>query len=176
MIIPAKHFENSGKNQINRNGNFPPSRHTHAMEPSEGEYVITKDSPNSPDWYLAQIEEVLVDRIKISYHTTSTPALPNYVTASPASRRLHIGEARYLRTWITPSTGLPTTEAPRTSRIHRKLYFGAIPRNELDNHLLVKNVSVSSKGQLSPDTTALAAALALPHHLGAGGNDDFIVA
>jgi hypothetical protein len=117
---------------------------------------------------------VLVDRIKVSYHTTTTPPLDNYERTTTRARKENISNARYLRTWIKPSDGMPTTIAPRVSRIHRDLYFGRIPISEIDDHILIRNVVISSAGKLSPETIKLAAALAQPHHQGAGGEDDFV--
>ena len=173
MIIPAKHYKNHGRNTVNRGNNAIPAKHSPDNRPIEGEYVLLKDSATSPDWYCAQIEQVLVDRIKVSYHTTAAPPLPNYGAATTRARENSLYGARFLRTWIKQSDGTPTTTSPRTSRIHKDLYFGRIPNPELDDHLLIRNVSISSRGKLSPDTIRLAAALAQPHHLGAGGNDDF---
>jgi hypothetical protein len=174
MIIPATHHKNHGRSAVNRGNTFQPSTHSPDNKPVEGEYVILKDGPDSPDWYLAQIEEVLVDRIKVSYHTTATPPLRNHASASQASREAHIGKSRFLRTWIKRITKLPTTTPPRLSRLHKDLYLQRIPISELDDHLLLRNVHVNSKGKLSLETTKLAAALNQPQHHGAGGDDDFI--
>ena len=173
MLIPSRHRVNNGRNEVNRHDHLMPANHAPDAKPAEGEYVLLKDHPSSKDWYCAQIEEVLVDRIRVSYHTTITPPLHNYDTATKLAREDHIAGARFLRTWVRRTDGTPTTTAPRLSRLYKDLYLGGIPIAELDDHLLVRNVALSS-GKLSPDTVKIAAALSLPHHLGAGGPEDFV--
>ena len=154
MLIPAQHRARIVA-RPGQGDTFPPANHTPANLPLEGEFVLLKDSPSSPDWYCAQIEEVLVDRIKVIYCTTTAPPVQGYATAFLRSRRTSITAARYLRTWTR--NGAPTTSPPRTSRLYSRLYTGLIPMNELHDHLLI-----------------LAAALSRPHRQGAGGEDSYI--
>ncbi len=115
-----------------------------------------------------------MDKIKVSYHTptTNSPPLNPYASASPDPRKANITAARSLRTWTR--NGVPTTSPPRTSRLHSRLYTGRIPMNELHDHLLVRNLDISARGKLSPDSILLAAALSRPHRHGAGGDDNYI--
>ena len=46
--------------------------------------------------------------------------------------------------------------------------------DELNDHLLVRNVGISMQGKLDSTTLRLAAMLKIPHHMGAGGEDDFL--
>ena len=46
--------------------------------------------------------------------------------------------------------------------------------DELNDHLLVRNVGISMQGKLDSTTLRLAAKLKIPHHMGAGGEDDFL--
>ena len=174
MIIPAKHRVSKGKLGIGRAPIIPPHMHAAGSKPEEGEHVLILGGPNDKDWYCAEIAEVLVDRIVINYHTTATPPPENYEAATPLARKSALARARFLKTWIKRPSGLPTIIAPRLSRIHKNLYQQRIPLVELDQHLLVRNVSISAKGRLSLETVNLAAALSQPHHLGAGGSDDFV--
>jgi hypothetical protein len=169
MIIPAKHRVSKGKLGIGRAPIIPPHMHAAGSKPEEGEHVLILGGPNDKDWYCAEIAEVLVDRIVINYHTTATPPPENYEAATPLARKSALARARFLKTWIKRPSGLPTIIAPRLSRIHKNLYQQRIPLVELDQHLLVRNVSISAKGRLSLETVNLAAALSQPHHLGAGG-------
>ena len=52
----------------------------------EGEFILTKDDPNAPDWYCAEVSQVLVDRIKVNYYTTITEPLDDYAQKSLAIR------------------------------------------------------------------------------------------
>ena len=168
MIIPAKHLTNHGKDRVLKGLDLPPSMHSPDNKPEEGEYVLIKGYTNEDGWYCAQIEEVLVDRIKVSYHTTDTPPLPNYATpgTTKRARRANITEATFSRTWTKRSDGLPTIIPPKINRIHKDLWTGRIPANEIDEHLLIRNVGYS-KGKLSQASVRLAAKLDWPHHLGA---------
>jgi hypothetical protein len=65
----------------------------------EGEYVIIKDTKEAKPWYCAQVLEKLPDRIKVSYYTTTTPALVNHAKAPYSERLLRIQEAIFLKTW-----------------------------------------------------------------------------
>ena len=115
-----------------------------------------------------------MDRIKLNWYTTTAPPLANYHSATRGARKANLEKAIFSKTWVQRPSGLPTIIAPRISRIHRDLYSGKIPTSELDQHFLVRNVALTAKGKLSSDTIALASALRIPHHLGAGGPDDFI--
>ena len=46
--------------------------------------------------------------------------------------------------------------------------------DELNDHLLVRNVGISIQGKLDSTTLRLAAKLKIPHHMGAGGEDGFL--
>ena len=166
MILPAEHRGNDGRNDINRMERPTPTRHVHGVRPVEGEYVLMKDSCGAPNWYCAQIMEVLADLIVVAYHTTTAPPLANYTTATNNDRQENIMEAKYARTWITRTTRLTTHTAPRSSRIYKDLWTGRVPLAEIDGHLLIRNVAYD-KGKLSKRTARLAAALTCPHHQGA---------
>ena len=57
-----------------------------------------KDSPTSIDWYCAQIEEVLVDRIIVSFYTTDEDPPENYANATREAHKKNIAAAKFLRT------------------------------------------------------------------------------
>jgi hypothetical protein len=64
----------------------------------EGEYIIIKDTKDAKSWHCAQVLEKLPDRIKVSYYTTTTPALANHAKALYKERLSRIQEAIFLKT------------------------------------------------------------------------------
>ena len=142
----------------------------------EGEYVIMKDDPNAKDWYCAEIRKILADRIEVNYYTTITPALTEYEGAAVKERSKSIKAATFLRTWcLDKGTGLPTTTPPLTShgRLNH-LWWGRIPMEDVDKHILIRSVGLSALGRFDSTTIKLAAELDIPHHEGAGGVEDFV--
>ena len=128
----------------------------------------------SNDWYCAQIYRVLDDRIEVHWFTTNTAPLENYSTASPDARMKNLRNSSFLRTWcLDYGRGQATTKPPKPTRRLKEIYSGRIPISELDQHLLIRNVGISTQGKLGPTTLQLAIKLKIPHHLGAGGEDDF---
>ncbi len=113
-----------------------------------------------------QVLEKLPDRIKVSYYTTTTPALANYAKAPYSKRLLRAQEAIFLKTWASP-TGEATTSDPLTSRRKSQLWTGLVPLKFLDEVLLVRNVGLTALGSLTPATNILAANLKIAHHVGA---------
>ena len=138
----------------------------------EGEFVILKDDPEAKDWYCAEIRAVLPDRIEVNYYTTQAPPLANYETTSRKDRVSRIEMATFLRTWCL--RGDPTTEPPKSARARDKLlWWGRIPLEDVDKHILIRDVGLSASGKLDKITINLATKLKIPHHQGAGGEDDF---
>jgi hypothetical protein len=87
-----------------------------------------------------------------------------------------IKAATFLRTWcLDKGTGLPTTTPPLTShgRLNH-LWWGRIPMEDVDKHILVRSVGLSALEKLDSTTIRIAAHLDIPHHEGAGGVDDFV--
>jgi hypothetical protein len=142
----------------------------------EGEYVIMKDDPSAKDWYCAEIRKILADRIEVNYYTTTTPALTEYEGASVEERSRSIEAATFMRTWcLDKGTGLPTTTPPLTSHGRLKhLWWGRIPMEDVNKHILIRSVGLSALGRLDSTTIRLAAELDIPHHKGAGGAEDFV--
>ena len=70
--------------------------------------------------------------------------------------------------------GLPTTTPPTSA--HGKLnhlWWGRIPIEDLYKHVLIIGIGLSALGKLDGETIKLAAQLEIPHHEGAGGEEDF---
>jgi hypothetical protein len=141
----------------------------------EGEFILIKDDPKATTWYCAEIRKILADRIEVNYYTTVTPALPVYPESPIEERKERLKEANFLRTWcLDRGKGLPTTTPPTTT--HGKLshlWWGRIPLEDVAKHILVRGVGLSALGKLDEDTIKLAANLSIPHHEGAGGEEDF---
>ena len=153
------------------------SRLHHASIPfKEGAFVLTKDDPNAKDWYCAEVSRVLTDRIEVNYYTTVTPPLDEYADKSPTLRTKRLAETSFLRTWCFQMGGYnPTTKPPeQANRLAKDVYKGQLPNNEVHQHVLLRNVQLTAHGLLDPPSMRLAAGLLLPHHAGAGGEDDFV--
>jgi hypothetical protein len=110
--------------------------------------------------------EKLPDRIKVSYYTTSTPALIKYNKSSFKKRLQRLQELIFLKTWTLP-TGEATTIDPALSRKRNKLWTGQVPCKFLDEVLLVRNVGLTASGSLTHATMSLAANLKIAHQVGA---------
>jgi hypothetical protein len=69
---------------------------------------------------------------------------------------------------------LPTTTPPTT--VHGRLnhlWWGRIPLEDISKHVLIRGVGLSALGKLDDETIKLAAQQDIPHHPGAGGEEDF---
>ena len=149
--------------------------HTPTHKPVEGEYVIMTGGKNDIDWYCAQIHRVLNNKIEVHWFTTNSAPLENYNNANTTERLNNIKNSSFLRTWCLDfGRGEATTTPPKPSRRLKDVYSGRIPLDELNDHLLVRNVGISIQGKLDSTTLRLAAKLKIPHHMGAGGEDDFL--
>jgi hypothetical protein len=56
----------------------------------------------------------------------------------------------------------------------KHLWWGRIPLEDIDKHVLIRGVGLSATGKLDKDTIKIAANLETPHHEGAGGVEDFV--
>ena len=54
------------------------------------------------------------------------------------------------------------------------MWTGKLPLKELNQLLLIRHVSLTANGKLSGATIELASHLDIPHHVGAGGEEDFV--
>jgi hypothetical protein len=145
----------------------------HALK--EGEIIILKDEPEAKNWYCAEIRAVLADRIEGNYFTTQTPALDDYGECSIQKRKARLRETLFLRTWcLSGGKGEPNTNPPSTKHARTNhLWWGKIPMEVVTNHNLVRDVGLDATGKLDKNTINLAFNLKIPHHQGAGGEDDF---
>ncbi len=164
--VPPKSFK--GDPSVSSTTDKPPHLHRNLIlfPIEEGEYVIIKDTKESKTWYCTQVLEKLPDRIKVSYYTTTAPALANYAKVPYSKRLLRVQEAIFLKTWASP-TGEATTSDPLISRRKSQLWTGLVPLKFLDEVLIVRNVGLTALGSLSPATNVLVANLKIAHHIGA---------
>jgi hypothetical protein len=132
----------------------------------EGEVILLKDGNEANTWYCAQVLEKFPDHVKVSYYTTETLALANYVSTTLKERKRSLQKAVFRKTWSLID-GSATTIAPADSKKRSSLWTGKIPTDFLDEQLLVRNVGLSSQGKLDDTSVILAAKLKLPHHVGA---------
>ena len=175
MLVPYTHMPASftiDEDAVKRK----PRLHHLSMQFREGEFIITKDDPAANDWYCAEVSRVLTDRLELNYYTTVTQPLDDYPTTSIASRTKRLGEASFLRTWcLQMGAGKATTQPPKQAhRLAKDVYSGQIPLREIHEHVLIRDVKLNALGVLDNATTRLATALSIPHHAGAGGEDDFL--
>ncbi len=69
---------------------------------------------------------------------------------------------------------MPTTTPPTSNHGKlRHLWWGRIPLEDVGKYMLVRGVGLSALGKLDEGTIKLAARLSIPHHEGAGGEEDF---
>ena len=173
MLVPFSDMSDSFEINDNEDKRKPALHHT-SMPFNAGEFILTKDDMEAKDWYCAEVSEVLPDRIKVNYYTTVTPPLEDFADKSLALRTRHLNDTSFLRTWcLKTGDRTATTQPPTGIRLTRDVYSGKIPLNETDRHALVRNVRLTALGVLDAASTKLAAALPIPHHAGAGGEDDF---
>jgi hypothetical protein len=141
----------------------------------EGDFVIIKDDPQAWDWYCVEVRKILADRIEVNYYTSTTPPLEGYEQSTNALKRKRLREATFLRTWcLEKGKGLPTTTPPTSA--HGKLnhlWWGRIPLKDLHKHVLIRGVGLSALGKLDRETIKITIQLEIPHHEGAGGEEDF---
>ncbi len=81
-----------------------------------------------------------------------------------------------MRTWcLDKGAGLPTTTPPLTDYGKMNhLWWGRIPIEDVDKHILVRGLGLSAVGKLDSITLRIAAGSDIPHHEGAGGVEDFV--
>jgi hypothetical protein len=53
------------------------------------------------------------------------------------------------------------------------LWWGKIPLEVISNYILIRDVRLNASGRFDKITLNLAAKLEIPHHVGAGGEEDF---
>ena len=146
-----------------------PSSHKPTIVPWEGEFIITKGTADASTWWVAQIYEVLTDRVKVKTYTTISPPLEDYASTTIPARVQRLEETTFLQTWcLDLGRGKATTIPPQASRRDKDIWTWKIPKSEWSQHFLVRNVTLTALGVLDPRSIQLAAKLDIPHQRGAG--------
>ena len=178
MVIPAAQLtsrvnrarECSERTKVKRT-----TKHNSAIPPKEDEIIVVKDDLDAKDWYCARIIKVLPDRIVVHLHTTETEPLEPYGEMSQSKVAANLRSAKFLPTWcLNRGKGKPTTVPPSGKAKERDIWSMRIPLEEWNELALVRNVRLNASGQLDPSSISVISKLALPHHVGAGGPDDYI--
>jgi hypothetical protein len=134
--------------------------------PRTGEHIILKDDVTSTDWYCAQVLSVLNDRLTVWYFTTEVQPLSSYPSSSVEERMANMRGASYKRTWTTKDGNASTVPPEKQIRQEKDMWTGLVSASHYDDQILLRNVGLTSTGQLDNKTLALAAKLRLPHHRG----------
>ena len=71
---------------IHLDSRLEPTKHQKGMELRVGEMVIMLDYPESSDWYVAEISQVLHDRFTVNGYITNEATLDGYRQASKKQR------------------------------------------------------------------------------------------
>jgi hypothetical protein len=131
------------------------------------------DYPESRDWYVAEISQVLHDRFTVNGYITNESTLEGYRLASKKLRLEALKGVTFLRTWCKDKgKGIATTIPPKHLKgLEKYLWKWRLPIDELDQLLLVRNVGLGANGCLCNASRMLAATLRFPHHVGAGGEE-----
>ena len=91
-----------------------PTKHQKGMELRVGEMVIMLDYPESRDWYVAEISQVLHDRFTVNGYITKEATLDGYRQASKKQRLEALKGVAFLRTWCKDKgKGIATTIPPK---------------------------------------------------------------
>jgi hypothetical protein len=155
------------------NSRLEPTRHQKGLALRVGEMVIMLDYPESKDWYVAEISQVLHDRFTVNGFITVGAPLAGYRQASKKMRVDALKGTAFLRTWCKDKgKGIATTIPPKHLKgLENYLWKWRLPIDEMDQLLLVRNVGLDANGCLCKASRNLAAALRFPHHVGAGGKE-----
>jgi hypothetical protein len=150
-----------------------PARHQKEIALQVGEMVVMLDYPESKDWYVVKISQVLHDRFAVNGFITIETPLDSYRQASKKMRMDARKGIAFLRTWCKDKgKGIATTVPPKHLKgLEKYLWKWRLPIEESDKLLLVSNVELDPDGCLRKASRNLAAALKFPHHVGAGGEE-----
>ena len=69
---------------------------------------------------------------------------------------------------------MPTSDVTLGSAKNANLWTGKLPIDKWDELVLVRNIGLNSLGVLNSTSIRLAASLEIPHHEGAGGENNFV--
>jgi hypothetical protein len=135
--------------------------------------VIMFDYPESKDWYIAEVSQVLHDRFTVNGFITLGALLDGYRQASKKMRFDALKGIAFLRTWCKDKgKGIATTVPPKHLKgLEKYVWKWRLPIDESDQLLLGRNIGLDANGCSCKASRNLAAALRFPHHVGAGGEE-----
>ena len=109
MIILKKEW--IAPSLIPANSRLEPARHHEGMELRDGEMVIMLDYPESRDWYVAEVSQLLHDRFVVNGFITREATMVGYRQASKKLRQEALKKVAFLRTWCKDKgKGVATTD------------------------------------------------------------------
>ena len=123
-----------------------PARHQQGMELRVGEMVIMLDYPESKDWYVAEVSQLLLDRFVVNGFITREATMNGYRQASKKLRMEALRKVAFQRTWCKDKgKGEATTVPPKHLKgLEKYLWKWRLPISELDQLLLVRNVGLGA--------------------------------
>jgi hypothetical protein len=115
-----------------------------------GEIMIMSDYPESKNWYVAEISQVLHDRFTVNGFITLEATLDGYRQASKKVRLEALKGVAFLRTWCKDKgKEVATTVPPKNLKgLEKYLWKCRLPIDESDQLLLVRNVGLDANGCL----------------------------
>ena len=111
--------------------------------------------------------------MKVAWLTTKVAPLVDYKEKSLKDKIARLKDSVFAKTWVL-YTGMPTSDVTIGSTKNANLWTGKLPIDEWDELVLVRNIGLNSVGVLNSTSIKLAASLDIPHHEGAGGEEDFV--
>ena len=134
--------------------------------PVVGEFVICNDSPDEHGWFIAEVCRRQPTSVEVKYFATPTPPIKNYANETLERKSERISKATFRRTWYISQgkdNGKATNRPPYPDNHDLRVWEGPIPHKEISKTVLVRNVGLTSEGQLCPESVKLAAGLHCPH-------------
>ena len=124
MIILKKEW--IAPSLIPLNSRLEPTKHQEGMELRVGEMVIMLDYPESRDWYVAEISQVLHDRFTVNGFITRAreATLVGYRQASKKLRLEALKGVAFFRTWCKDKGKGVATTVPRSISKDWKSTYG----------------------------------------------------
>ena len=99
--------------------------------------------------------------------------MADYKSKSLEEKLARLKDSVFAKTWIL-YTGMPTSDVTPGGAKSANLWTGKLPIGEWDKLALVRYVGLGLMGVLNSTSIDLAANLSIPHHEGAGGEEDFV--
>jgi hypothetical protein len=99
-------------------------KHVEGRLPVKGGMEIIKDFPESNDWHIAEIAQVLNDRFVVNGYITEGIPLANYKSKSWKARKANLETLMFHRTWCVNQEKGKATIIPLAHLKGQQDYFG----------------------------------------------------